>query len=96
MLHSKLDDMSQNEAVLRYLQIVAKLPDYGVHFFQVSGYLDLCNCKDGFYRKLKICFRYCFSRARLRILILITFHKPVVHLQTLHTSHTTLSIPQPN
>ena len=37
MLHSKLDDMSQNEAVLRYLQIVAKLPDYGVHFFQVSS-----------------------------------------------------------
>ncbi|KAL5261930.1 hypothetical protein ACHWQZ_G007590 [Mnemiopsis leidyi] len=36
MLHSKLDDMSQNEAVLRYLQIVAKLPDYGVHFFQVN------------------------------------------------------------
>jgi hypothetical protein len=36
MLHSKLDDMSQNEAVLRYLQIVARLPDYGVHFFQVG------------------------------------------------------------
>ena len=41
MLHSKLDDMSQNEAVLRYLQIVARLPDYGVHFFQVGKCLNL-------------------------------------------------------
>ena len=36
MLHSKLDDMSQNEAVIRYLQIVGQLPDYGYHFFEVS------------------------------------------------------------
>ena len=35
MLHSKLDDMSQNEAVLRYLQIVSNQPGYGMHFFQV-------------------------------------------------------------
>ena len=36
MLHSKLDDMSQNEAIIRYLQIACNLPDYGIHFFEVT------------------------------------------------------------